>query len=1198
MDSRPGPLGEDVWRKIGSELRRLRIERGLSLAELCRKMHYSKGYLSKIELGDKRMTPEVARRADEALGTDGALAALLPNSALPAERAGVTITQECPYLGLASFGPDEAHWFFGREQATAELVAQLDQRLVSGGGPLAVVAPSGAGKSSLLAAGLVPELARGVLPGSQTWTVLRVTPGGRPLSGLAARVAALAGVDMAGAGEEPERFAGLCAAVVAGRPGETPSMSRLLLIVDQFEETFTQCRSEPERQAFITALCTVAQTSAVLVVLGLRADFYARCLAYPPLLAALNRGHLALGPMNIEQLRAVITRPARVEGLELEPGLVELLVRDSGTVEDPDTDDGAYDVGALPLLAHALRATWQQRDGTMLTVAGYRRTGGIRQALATTAERAYGGLDPDEQRIARQVLLRLVNVSEQGAGGDTRRRVLRSRLVEAREESVDAVLEVFARSRLLTFDSAGVEITHEALLRAWPRLRGWIDTDRAGSLVRQDLEDAAAVWDRDRSDTALLYRGARLETAREWASSISHAADLSPLAADFLAASNQRGHRVTRLRRAALALLCILALVAVGAAVIARADAKREHNNAIFNQLIANAERERGTDVSLAAQLDLTAYRMRPSPELSTALLSAGSNVLSTPLTGHTGTVNSVVFSPDGRTLATGGGDQSVRLWNITDPVRPNPLGAPLTGQTDIVHSLAFSPNGRILAVGDRTVRLWNVTHPIRPTPLGVPLSDCNTIAETVVFSSDGRTLAVGGDDHTVRLWNVTDPTHPIALGAPLTGHTAIVYGVAFSPDGHTLASGSRDHTVRLWNVTDPTHPTALGAPLTGHTSTVNSVAFSPDGRTLASGGDDQTVRLWNITNPAAPTSPNPPLTGHAGSVNSVAFSPDGRTLASGSTGDIAQLWNVTDPSHPAQLGPSLTGHTSAVVSVTFSPDGHSLATGGADLTARLWDVPTVILTGHTNNVLAVAFSPDGRTLASGGDDQTVRLWDVADPAHPAALGPPLTGHNDYVVWVAFSPDGRTLASGGDDQTVRLWNVADPNHPTALGPPLTGHTTTVETVMFSPDGRTLASGSRDQSVRLWNVADPAHPAALGAPLTGHTGTIYSVAFSPDGRTLASGGDDQIVRLWNVADPVHPMPLGPPLTGHTDGVEAVGFSPDGHVLATASDDRTIRLWELNIDQAIQRICATTANTLTPAKWEQYVSEDLPYQPPCR
>ncbi|MGH3887531.1 MAG: NACHT and WD repeat domain-containing protein, partial [Pseudonocardiaceae bacterium] len=736
--------------------------------------------------------------------------------------------RECPYPGLASFGRELARWFFGRDQMTAELTARLDARLRTGGVQV-VVAPSGAGKSSLLHAGLLAQLDSGALPGSSRWPRMAFTPTAHPLTALVTQIASLTGADQATAQR--------CGELLRNHLDREEPGARVVVVVDQFEELFTLCPDDQQRRTFIELLSQLASPPhpVGLVVVGVRADFYATCANYPHLRTALQDNPLVVGPMSDTELRAAIRYPAHDVGLDVEEGLVELLLRDLGDTAGGTT---SYEAGRLPLLAHALRATWQQRHGHTLTVDGYRSTGGIHRAVAITAEGVFTGLDPAGQHAVRTLFLRLIKIGD--GTEDTRRRIARTDLLRGLDSgSALPVLDAFTRGRLLTQDQNTVEITHEALVRAWPRLRQWIDTDRAGNLIRQELEEATAGWDRDGRDAAGLYRGSRLEVARTWATSKSNEGDLSPAASEFLAASTQQEHRAVRIRRAVLVILSVLVLVASGAAAVAsqqRAAAQSERDTATFNQITAQADRLRDTDVSLAAQLDLTAYRMRPTQGLYTALVTDANAALSTPLTDHTDSVHGVAFSPDGHTLATTSADLTVRLWNVTDPVHPTPLGQPLTGHTDTVGAVVFSPDGHTLATtsDDQTVRLWNVTDPAHPTPLGQPLTGYTSSVVSVVFSPDGHTLVTGSDDQTVRLWNVTDPVHPTPLGQPLTGHTDRVFSVVFSPDGRTLASGSADQTVRLWNVTDPARPTPLGQPLTGHTDRVFSVVFSPDGRTLA----------------------------------------------------------------------------------------------------------------------------------------------------------------------------------------------------------------------------------------------------------------------------------------------------------------------------------------------------------------------------
>jgi WD40 repeat protein len=1024
-------------------------------------------------------------------------------------------TEDPPYRGLVAYDVADAERFFGRGRLVARLVSMLEHHRF-----VAVFGVSGSGKSSLLRAGLVPALAAAA-------TIL--TPGAEPLAALRRALA------------------------------RTPRRGEALLLVDQFEELFTHCPEPAERAAFVAELATLARRpeGRTRVVIGVRADFYARCTELPALAGLLAGASVPVGPLDEDELREVVTEPARAAGCGVERALVaKLLV------------DAAGQPGALPLVSHAMLETWRQRRGDLLTLAGYQAAGGVGGAIAQTAEAVYQRLQPGQRETAERLLTRLVSLGE--GVEDTRRRVARA---ELDLPDADEVVHRLAAARLLVLGPDTVEIAHEALIRAWPRLREWLHADREALRRHRQLTEASQIWRSHGMDPGALYRGLRLAA---WDGRDAH--DLNGTERDFLSASRARrdwerraGRRRVRLTVAGLAAAVAVVSVLAATAWVQAGRARAERDLAYSRQLVAEARTQLQVDTERGLLLARRAYQERPTEEAEAVLRQAVVDARTyATLTVSPGGFAPVAVTRDGARLAVAHGSSAVVVWDLERGTRAAELPA---GGASLV-SLAFGPDGRHVAAGGRDgrVRIWDLRAPSGPAVVGGHAGAVDSVA----FSPDGHRVASGGADGTVRVWDTAARTTPEAL----PGHRGRVRAVAFSPDGQRIASGGDDGIVRIRRLDGRDSPVLLD----GHGGVTWSLAFSPDGRRLVSGHDDGAVRVW----PADATGPPVVLRTSIRLVRAVAFSPDGQRIATTGTGGTIFLWDATGPGRPLELR----GHTHSALAVSFTPDGGRLVTAAADGTARVWDTagradPTV-LRAPGAAAREVAFSPDGRRVAVAGGDGSIRVWDTAGAGDPVVL----RGHRGPVLGVVYHPDGTRLASGGADGAIRIWDLdrrratavlpnGRPVRPIAFtaGGRLAGATVDavdgLDThlhvwdaggpwaarrdtravdgygVGFSADGRRVATARQDGTVEL---SDPAGGGDVTV-LRGHEGPVHDVAFGPDGRRVATASQDGTIRVWNVDGTTAFV-----LPGHPGGARTVQYTADGRWLVSTGTDETVRIWK--------------------------------------
>lgn len=1113
----------------------------------------------------------------------------------------------CPYKGLASFGEADAASFFGRESLVGELAART-----VGTGLLAIVGASGSGKSSVIAAGLLPSLRAGLLPGSGQWRHALIRPGERP-------VTELAGVERSGEG--------------------------FVLVVDQFEEVFTLCRDEEERVAFVDALVEIAGDESSIVVLSLRGDFIDRCAEYPKLAELISGNQVLVGPMSQDELRRAIELPARRCGLRVEAALADALV-----------DEVADEPGALPLLSTALVELWRNHSDGWLRMEAYERTDGVRGAVARLAEGTYEQLGESERHVVRSVFLRL---SAPGEGeAVARQRVAVDEFDLDRDPVAASVLSRLTEDRLLTRSNGTVEVAHEALFREWPRMQEWLREDAQGRELRHHLAQAVRQWEARGRDKGDLYRGARLSATLDWAAGRDR--ELNQLERDFLASSRQASERAVRRLRAGIAILGLLLLVAVGAGIYAfhqSAVSKHEARIATGRALTAASAANLAVDPERSILLALKAIDTFRStsgtvPREAVEALHRAIETSRVRVTVHTPASKYVAFSPDGRLVAIGGaatasgqGGEAV-LWNsrtgrkvlvfprqkggVGPDLRFSPDGSRLythvagrgiegwstkTGKQLVllhdpgpINNLALSPDETRLATtsADGKLKIWSLRRRRLLLTINAPSGLCGTS-----FSPDGTTIAAGlcfGGGGGAWIWDTRTGRKLAAVGGARFGWA---FNVAFSPDGRKIVTVGNEGKGRVWDA----RSSRLLTTLEGHTGWIWAAKFGPNGARIATVSSDGTARTWD----AQSGLPLLVLAGHTKNVFDVAFSPDGGRLLTGSADGTARIWDVRPQGGRDVLTlPAQQGLQGALVT-DYSPDGKLLVAGGSGpVPASLWDASTgkkLRNLPHTGDVYAAAFSPDGKRILlsgygtpvvvatdtgrvllalrdPGADWQAAAAWSPNGRLIALGLGDGPGGARVFdahtgkllrsfpypvgVSAVAFSPDGTRIAVSSFGTTARIWRLGLRGAPTTLS----GHTDSVTDIAFSPDGRRVVTSSLDGTARVWDTAS-------GRPLEtvqGQSGALWDVSFSPDGKNLATAGDDTTARLWDATSGTELLTL----TGPSFAIRSVSFSPDGTRLATASGDGNVRVYVLPLGQLMAVARSRLTRTWTTAECRQFLN----------
>ena len=1116
-----------------------------------------------------------------------------------------------PYRGLRAFEQADAANFFGRKGFISHLLLRLSERDTYSRF-LAVIGPSGSGKSSAVKAGLIPALMRGDIADSGKWFVTEMVPSTDPMQQLETALLSVATKPpsdlgkMLSANEDGLLWA--VDRVLADHEGD------LLLLIDQFEELFTLTDDAEKRRHFMNLIYTAvtSENSRLRVIITVRADLIDKPLEYMPFGQMLRQRMEFMLPMSADEIEQSISGPARRVGLQVDPDLIAAVVAD--VQAEP---------GALPLLQYALTEVFERKDSTHLTLIAYRASGGVTGALARRAEDLYENLTPTQQDVARQLFLRLVVLGD--GTDDTRRRTSRPELIpkNAHEADWDTVIDLYGRHRLLTFDRdfetrlPTVEIAHEALIRTWQRLRDWLNSNRDNLRIQRRLNAAAREWQSSGKQVGFLASEGILAQFESWAKESNF--DMIDIEAKFLEASLAERTRQTKLEaeriehelslqkqatgrlRLLVGGLAIFLIVAVGLSLfafnqsqraeveanraeqqameaVAQADIALVRANEAQNLArVVTAQQSLSDDDPISAlPVILSVDRSRLSPHLSAlaervlgeAAYAPNARLL---FTGHDDRTHAVDFSPDGTQALSASRDAIMLLWNVSD----GEIIQSFVGHEDQIADATYHPDGqRLISVsGDGKIIIWD----IESGEILHTLEGHEEEVSAIAVTPDGNQLLSGSRDSNVILWDIESGE----ILQILEGHEERIERIDISPDGTLGASTSRDDSMIIWDLATGESVQVFD----NFDDNVTGVAFSPDGSRIVAASDVLMV-IWDI----ATGDDLITFRGHGDNVVDVEFSPDGRFLLSGSDDTTLILWDANSGTQLLVFN----GHSDQVNDVDFSPDGTQVLSASDDGVVFLWDLrygSTInIIRGFNDEVGKPSFMPNDEQILSVTEDTKIALWDVEtgealrvfetddheDGIEDLALNADGTlfasadGDGIAIIWdmetgevlhildghdgesvegINFSPDSRYVLTASDDALLKLWDVETGEELRTFE----GHEDEVTYGAFSPDGSKIVSSSEDELVIIWDVES----GEILHTLEGHDDEIEHVIFSPDGSHVLSVAADRFAIYWDVetGEIVHI------LRGHLDDVRRSAITSDGRYALTASEDRTVRVWNL-------------------------------------